>query len=97
MSPLLRVLKGTLKVYDITSYDIPVKKILECKVKVEQNSLGFSSNEGIPSKLMDQLRVYIDPIIRSYFSGMILQSEIYSWVWSSEGKSYDKWLEERIK
>jgi len=97
MSPLLRVLKGTLKVYDITSYDIPAKKILECEVNVEQNSLGFSSNEGIPSKLMGQLRDYIDPIITSYFNGMILQSEIYSWIWSSEGKSYDKWLEERIK
>ena len=87
ISPFLRVISGTLYVENIDYEDmsnIPTPTLLfKCKVKKEENCLGYSSYEDgeyIPTKLFNCIKPLVDEKLRSYWHGMILEKSDYAWV-----------------
>jgi hypothetical protein len=79
--PVLKLLQGTIKIYEVPDITRKYKEICDCKFEVTEGSIGFSMPEdadktkGIPSKFIPVLR----NIITSYYRGMILENVVHVW------------------
>ena len=105
ISPYLRVMSGILyveKVDTTTTSDAPLIELFRCKVSKEHHTTGYSisreNSKGIPSKLFNCLKPIIDTMLRSYWSGMVLEEEDFTWVRMEGDDSYKSLnqLEEEI-
>ena len=106
ISPYLRVMSGILyveKVDTTTTSDAPLIELFRCKVKKENHTTGYAisheNSKGIPAKLFECLKPIIDTMLRSYWSGMVLDKEDFTWV---RLKGDDSWgslnqLEEEVE
>lgn len=94
IQPFLRVLEGYVHVEEVDEHILskaPIE-ILTCKVRKTEGTIGYSSinqHFGIPSKLFETVRPIIDTMVKSYWNGMILEENIYQWVFMDE--SDDSW------
>ena len=98
ISPVLQVVSGRLEIHDINFNKKPMNKLLlECKVKVERHSTGFSSidNKGIPFNLFEKLKPEIDIMIKSFYHGVLLRHNSYCWIEDSSDKTFNEWAEEK--
>lgn len=85
INPFLRLLTGTIHIedFDINELSTSPVEILVCKVRKEEGVIGYSSineNHGIPSKLFATFKPIIDSMVKSYWKGMILEKDIYEWL-----------------
>jgi hypothetical protein len=97
VSPYLRVMSGILyveKVDTTATSDSPMIELFRCKVKKEYHSTGYSisheNSKGIPSKLFKCLKPIIDTMLRSYWNGMVLEKEDFTWVRMEGDDSYKR-------
>jgi len=98
-------MSGTLYVEKVditTTSDAPLIELFRCKVIKENHSTGFSisheNSKGIPRKLFDCLKPIIDVMLHSYWKGMILGKEDFTWVSTKGDNSYKRLnqLEEEV-
>lgn len=102
ISPLLEFASGKLTITH-HFYDNNFSKMTElycCKTYVKKGSIGFSSidGKGIPTVLSRLLDNHIKAIVRSYFSGLILDK--YSCEWVDDSSGYDNlnsWAKNKYK
>lgn len=85
INSFLRAMSGTIHVEEVNEHVLSIApiEILTCKFRKSEGVIGYSSmneNCGIPSKLFATVKPIIDTMIKSYWKGMILDKEIYQWL-----------------
>lgn len=96
VSPYLRAMSGILyveKVDTTTTSDAPLIELFRCEVRKEHHTTGYSisheNSKGIPRKLFECLKPIIDTMLRSYWCGMVLDKEDFTWVRMKGDDSYE--------
>jgi len=95
-SPFLKVLRGTLIIEDVDMrHGYIVTPLITCEVKKEEGTLGFKCIESKYYHIFEALKPTIDPMIESYYRGMLMQPTDFSWIDDSADISLSEWLEKR--
>jgi hypothetical protein len=96
MSPFLRRFSGSLYVeeVDLKRTSSPPIELFRCKFYKEQHSIGYSSFNNdpiaIPSKLFECMKPLLDEKIRSYYQGMVLDTQDFAWIMMEGDDSWNK-------
>ena len=85
ISPSLKAISGIVKVYNKhVSHTFKDELLAEFQVTKEEGNRGYSSKEGVPTKIMDAIRPQLDSMVDGFWSGMNLSKNIYLWINNEE-------------
>lgn len=89
IQPYLRSVSGILKVEDVDIENISMQPIELFKCRIEKTEgmtrySALSDVEAVPSSLFNTLRPIIDTMLRSYWSGMVLEKHNYQWIFMDD-------------
>ena len=83
VSPFLQTISGILTVEEVdTTYITQPVTLIKCKVSRTPGSTGYSSigKRGIPTDFFEQIKPFIEPMIHSYYNGIIMEKSDFHWV-----------------
>lgn len=80
IKPVIKLLQGHIKMYEVPSITQKYKEICECKFDISEGSIGFRMDgndpkKGIPSHFIPVFK----SVITSYYRGMLLEDVVHVW------------------
>lgn len=98
-SPFLQTMSGDILVDDLNHglkttgpTSIP---LIRCTFDKKVGQTGFHNINGFRSDIFEAIKPTLDVMIHSYFSGMILDKQNYTWIEDSLDKTIEDWCKEK--
>ena len=85
-----KVFSGEIKVINFDG--LKEQDIFKCNFKIKPNMTRYSNTNGYNSQLFNIIKHDLDIMLSSYYKGMLLDKNIYTWVDKSENTALNSWL-----